>query len=101
MVVKKYAVVDGGVVSNIILWDGMSEYDAPSSLVEIADDSGVIIGSRYENGGFIAPADSRVEIDLTSLKARAIAFLSDPQKVSSVSGSELEMIRRLAEATGV
>lgn len=49
-----YAVVKNGIVENVILWDGESEW-SPDNGVAIIADSGVGIGWSYANGVFTPP----------------------------------------------
>lgn len=52
---SRYAIVENGVVTNVILWDGIAPYSPLSGEVvgPIADD--VAIGWTYSNGTFAAP----------------------------------------------
>lgn len=53
---KTYAIVNSvtGLVENIIVWDGVSEWDAPDGfLAVLADETG--IGWSYVDGVFVAP----------------------------------------------
>jgi hypothetical protein len=52
-----YAIVENGVVKNIVLWDGQEQWQAPagSSAVVIPEGAYVGIGSTYSNGVFSAP----------------------------------------------
>jgi hypothetical protein len=56
--VENYAVIENGVVSNVIVWDGDSDWQPPdgATTVQITSDTGVAyIGGTYENGRFAAP----------------------------------------------
>jgi hypothetical protein len=53
---KNWAVIEDDVVSNIIVWDGLSPLDITSDLVEIPEGELIDIGCAYLNGGFIAVA---------------------------------------------
>lgn len=52
-----YAIVQGGVVVNTIVWDGQSAWDEPqgSVVVQIPDGAYVGIGSAYDGKTFGAP----------------------------------------------
>jgi hypothetical protein len=56
-----WAMIEGGVVVNTFIWDGVSEFDFGDqfSYVDISDDKylTVSIGWKYENGEFIAPPE--------------------------------------------
>jgi hypothetical protein len=50
---KTWAIVVGGLVTNLILWDSNIPYTAPEgALVEILDDTVCDIGYYYYNGSF-------------------------------------------------
>lgn len=52
----RYAIVDGGAVDNVVLWDGESPCLAiPESAIQLPDDSPVGPGWMYANGQFTAP----------------------------------------------
>lgn len=57
-----YAVVENGVVVNIVLWDGNTETWQPptgTTAVEITDATGpAYIGGTYANGVFAMPNES-------------------------------------------
>lgn len=54
---KRYAVVnDKGVVVNLVVWDGETEYNVkPSTLVDITDHIQTQIGAIYQNDVFTNP----------------------------------------------
>jgi len=52
---KTYALVINGVVSNLISWDGVSEFNAEGELVEVTNDLWVEIGYLYTGGLFSKP----------------------------------------------
>jgi hypothetical protein len=56
---SNYAIVENGVVINIIEWDGAEEFESPSGqdVVIIPDDVIAGIGYTYSVGDFIAPAE--------------------------------------------
>lgn len=37
----RYAVVVGNVITNVIIWDGVSEYEFEDSLVEVPEEVGI------------------------------------------------------------
>ncbi|MBB6320601.1 hypothetical protein [Paraburkholderia tropica] len=55
-----YAIVENGVVINVIVWDGESEWSAPAGTSAIRIEAGVTaaIGYTYANGIFSAPVAS-------------------------------------------
>lgn len=56
---KRIAMIKNGVVQNVALWDGTSEW-SPSdfTLVEVTDLSEVGPGFIYSNGEFFAPVET-------------------------------------------
>ena len=54
MTISSYAIVESGIVSNIVLWDGTSEWDAPEGahVVPIADGTLVCLGYMYDGTKF-------------------------------------------------
>jgi len=75
----KYAIVNSGVVDNIIEWDGISEYHADGLLIEA--DANTYIGGVYADGAFVArppepePEKTPEQIQEEADKASAIAKL--------------------------
>jgi hypothetical protein len=58
MTISNYAIVENGVVTNVVLWDGESEWQPPvdGSAVAISEDSAITIGWIYNGATFSAPA---------------------------------------------
>lgn len=52
-----YAIVENGVVANVIVWDGVAEYTPPdgTALVQIPDGTYTGPGATYSNGAFGPP----------------------------------------------
>jgi hypothetical protein len=50
-----YAVIKNNEVTNIILWDGVSEWSPPEGTIAVACPDEVGLGWTYENGTFVAP----------------------------------------------
>jgi len=77
--IMKYAIVNSGVVDNIIEWDGSSNYHADGLLIEA--DANAYIGGVYANNVFVArppqpePEKTPEQIQEESDKANAIAKL--------------------------
>lgn len=75
----KYAIVNSGVVRNIIEWDGSSEYDVDGVLVEA--DANAWIGGVYADGAFVArppspePEPTPEQIQAEADKASAVSKL--------------------------
>ena len=75
----KYAIVNSGVVKNIIEWDGKSEYHTDGTLIEA--DANAYIGGVYADGAFVPrppepePEKTPEQIQEESDKASAIAKL--------------------------
>ena len=55
---ETYAIVEGGVVTNIVLWDGSDDWAPPagSTAVDLPDGSPVSIGYVYDGHTFTPPA---------------------------------------------
>ncbi len=55
-----YAIIEGGIVVNIVVWDGnTSEWQPPegSTAIEVTDDTGVAyLGGSYVDGKFNQPS---------------------------------------------
>jgi hypothetical protein len=75
----KYAIVNSGVVKNIIEWDGKSEYHTDGTLIEA--DANAYIGGVFVNGAFVArppepePEKTPEQIQEEADRASAIAKL--------------------------
>lgn len=53
-----YAIIENGVVVNVVLWDGDSEWQPPAgtTAVEVTETTGAaFVGLPYANGHFTAP----------------------------------------------
>jgi hypothetical protein len=57
MSAKRYAVIDGNNVVNVILWDGDADWSPPegTQTVELGDTAAVGPGFTYDGNAFIAP----------------------------------------------
>jgi hypothetical protein len=51
----RYAVITNGVVSNVIVWDGESEYPDSAELVDLSENPQVGPGWTYSGATFSAP----------------------------------------------
>jgi hypothetical protein len=59
----RYAVVQSGLVTNIVEWDGdITKWNPGSDAEAILDDGTVEIGCAYENGTFLALPDPEITI---------------------------------------
>ena len=66
----KYAIVNSGVVNNIIEWDGVSEYNVEGILIEA--DANAWIGGVYADGAFVArPPEPELEKTPEQIQAEA------------------------------
>jgi hypothetical protein len=66
----KYAIVNSGVVRNIIEWDGVSEYHTEGTLIEA--DANAYIGGVFASGAFVArPPSPEPEPTAEELQAQA------------------------------
>jgi hypothetical protein len=55
-----YAIVENGIVTNTIVWDGESEWVPPEgvSVVEVPSDTVAGPGFSYSGGKFVAPTST-------------------------------------------
>ena len=66
----KYAIVNSGVVRNIIEWDGSSEYHTDGTLIEA--DANAYIGGVFASGAFVArPPEPEPELTPEQIQAEA------------------------------
>ncbi|WP_208450778.1 hypothetical protein [Burkholderia cenocepacia] len=54
MTISKYAIVESGVVANIVLWDGTSEWDPPTGAQVVPVPAGTLVclGYTYDGAKF-------------------------------------------------
>jgi hypothetical protein len=52
---NRYAVIENGLVTNVALWDGVTEWDGSTSTVLLPADSPVGPGYTYDGTTFTAP----------------------------------------------
>ena len=58
-----YALVDNtGLVVNIIIWDGESDWQPPEGLIAVPLTDGAAIGWSYVEGEFIAPPEPEPDL---------------------------------------
>lgn len=75
----KYAIINSGIVENIIQWDGSSEYHTNGVLIEA--DTNAYIGGAYTDGAFVArppspkPEKTPEQIQAEADKASAVSKL--------------------------
>ncbi len=75
----KYAIINSGIVENIIEWDGSSEYHTDGVLVEA--DANAWIGGVYTDGAFVPrppepePEPTPEQIQAEADKASAVSKL--------------------------
>jgi hypothetical protein len=66
----KYAIVNSGIVDNIVEWDGVSEFNVDGVLVEA--DANAWIGGVYADGAFVArPPSPEPELTPEQIQAEA------------------------------
>lgn len=58
---KNFAIINNGIVENIIVWDTSNAYDPIGQAVEIPDGAFVSIGFLYQNGEFVDPNPPVIE----------------------------------------
>jgi hypothetical protein len=52
---KNFAIINNGIVENIIVWDTSNAYSPAGEAIEIPEGSFVNIGFLYQDGQFIDP----------------------------------------------
>jgi hypothetical protein len=60
--VKRYAHLEGDLVINVSLWDGVSDWNPGCEIVELADDSPVGPGWTREGNDWVAPPPTPEEL---------------------------------------
>lgn len=77
---KKFAIIENGVVINIVVWDGETKFDLKDTqtAVDITDLKEVTIGSTYDGKNFTAPVFS----DAALTQEDVIAATVQDQKVA-------------------
>lgn len=84
--VNKYAVIDGGAVTNLIVWDG--ETELPSELGKpVVATSEVSIGWRYDGSDFSSPLEpekTQTEISLLNLSSAQSEYDKATAKINSL-----------------
>jgi hypothetical protein len=57
MSISKYAVIENGIVVNVVVWDGESDWSAPTgcSLNQLPTDSPVGVGYAFDGTNFTPP----------------------------------------------
>lgn len=53
--IDRYAIVVDGIVTNVVLWDGQTEYVVEGDLVKITDDRRVNAGFIFDGKSFAEP----------------------------------------------
>ncbi|OIR49556.1 hypothetical protein [Enterobacter sp. FB] len=80
-----YAVVENGVVTNVVVWDGEGEW-SPASGEAIKTDSPVAIGWNYSDGVFTNPNEpqppTNAELRKQALSALSITYQQDIESLN-------------------
>jgi hypothetical protein len=58
---KNFAIINNGIVENIIVWDTSNAYDPIGQAVEISEGAFVSIGFLYQDGEFVDPNPPVIE----------------------------------------
>ena len=86
----KYAIINSGIVDNIIEWDGTSEYHTDGVLVEA--DENAWIGGVYADGAFVArppepePEPTQADLDRQSARDKLSALGLTDAEINALSG---------------
>ena len=89
--IMKYAIVKDSLVTNIVEWDGESEYNADGELIQA--DENAWIGGEY-NGSFVArPPEPEPEPTAEELQAKADKESANQKlKALGLTDAEIEAI---------
>ena len=86
----KYAIINSGIVENIVEWDGTSEYHTEGVLVEA--DANAYIGGVYADGAFVArppepePEPTQADLDRQSAIDKLSALGLTDAEIKALSG---------------
>lgn len=58
---KNFAIINNGIVENIIVWDTSNAYDPIGQAVEIPDGLMISVGFLYQDGEFVDPNPPVIE----------------------------------------
>lgn len=89
----RYAIVENGIVSNIVIWDGENNIFADFVTVEITDEMAVAIGHSYTGGDFYpppAPEKSKEEL-ISEAGQTKMSLLSNADSVTDYWRTELAL----------
>jgi hypothetical protein len=91
-----YAIINSGIVENIIEWDGTSEYNAEGVLVET--DANAYVGGVYADGAFV-PRPPEPERDTrTYAEKRRYAYPSWQEQLDMMYHDQTEGSRTWLDA---
>ena len=83
----RYAIVENNEVTNVTLWDGVSEWSPPEGSIAVACSDEVGPGWTYEDGTFVAPPlPPVVEGTYTRLQ---FLFLFTPEEIIAIQDAAL------------
>lgn len=94
----KYALIDGGKISNIVEWDGIGDVFASQQAIEIVSDA-VSIGFTYEDGKFIGPENGSTVVGLIEqMQQQKELLISIARQEISIPQTKLMIGRTLSSA---
>lgn len=94
---NNYVIVKNNIVINVIIWDGMAEFESDDGEVIHAPD-GVGIGWGYENGEFIAPPSAQHTMTTEEAEQQKVSRINSAQQSISLLQTKLLMGRTLTSA---
>ena len=91
---NKYAHIEDGVVTNVSLWDGVSEFDPGEGVTLVLANDDAIIGGTYDGAfHFVeppAPEPTAQQVAASEIKASAIGKLKalglNDAEIASITG---------------
>jgi hypothetical protein len=51
-----YAIIENGIVANLVIWDGSSDWAPPAGATAVLAPEGTLIGDTYSGGAFTPSA---------------------------------------------
>lgn len=106
--VRRYAVIADGIVVNVALWDGVTEWTPGDNLLVVQSDTAQI-GWSYVDGEFVAPPpvvtppptpaeilanNAAVRDQLLAKATRAIAPLQDAVDLEDATETEIALLKK-------
>lgn len=72
---KTYAVINDNIVTNLVLWDGVSQWATSDTLIEVTNGTDCAVGYSYVDGNFIPAIPQSEQTEQERINMEAINFL--------------------------